>query len=178
MMAADCTMDTALQQLSHSDLILLIESERAEQLQAIESERAERIKHEKQITHYQARVFSLEFQVKELQRLIFGSTRERFISDVHASQLPLGLGVDAEQVAAAVEAAKEEITYERGKPGKKHEGRVTLPEHLPVVETVIEPEGDLTDMKRIGAEVTDELELQPAKVFIWKFRLNGPPYSA
>jgi hypothetical protein len=47
-----------------------------------------------------------------------------------------------------------------------------------VVETVIEPEGDLTDMKRIGAEVTDELELQPAKVFIWKFRLNGPPYSA
>ena len=53
---------------------------------------------------------------------------------------------------------------------------MALPEHLPVVETVIEPEGDLTDMKRIGAEVTDELELQPAKVFIK--RTTRPKYAA
>lgn len=153
-------MATALQQLSHTDLISLIESERAEHLQVIETERSKHVVFEKQIKQYEARVFSLEFQVKDLQRLIYGSTRERFISEVHPSQLALGLGVDPEQVAAAVEAAKEEITYERRKAGKKHQGRMALPEHLPVVETVIEPEGDLTGMKRIRAEVTEELELQ------------------
>ena len=107
-------MATALQQLPHSELVALVEAQRlshTDLISLVESERAARIKHEKQIKQYQAGVFSLEFQVKELQRLIFGSTRERFISDVHASQLPLGLGVDTEQVAAAVEASREEITY-------------------------------------------------------------------
>ncbi|MCO6464992.1 MAG: transposase [Bradyrhizobiaceae bacterium] len=152
------------------------QQERADHLQAIESERAERVKHEKQNEHYQDRVFSLEFQVRELQRLIFCSKRERFISNVHPSQLAHGLVVDPEVVDVAVEAAKEVATNERRKPGKKHQGHMALPEHLPVVEMVIEPWGDLTGMKRIGAEVTEELELQPAKVFIK--RTTRPWYAA
>ncbi|QGY46941.1 hypothetical protein GM418_25755 [Maribellus comscasis] len=62
------------------------------------------------------------------------------------------------------------ITYTREKKGRKnHPGRIPLPDHLPVEEIVLEPEEDTTGMKCIGREVTDQLELVPAKFFIKRF---------
>ncbi|MCC6330832.1 MAG: hypothetical protein IT218_02580 [Ignavibacteria bacterium] len=77
-------------------------------MQANYREVTELLKHETPIKHNQTRVLSIEFQANELLPHILGSMREPFISDVHPSQLALGLGVDPEQVAAAVEAAKVE----------------------------------------------------------------------
>lgn len=81
------------------------------------------------------------------------------------------------EVAASVEAELETISYERKKPQqKKHEGRMDLPKHLSVVETVIEPEEDTTGMQRIGEEVTEELDITPARMHI--NRTRRPKYAA
>jgi transposase len=65
------------------------------------------------------------------------------------------------------EKQQETITYTRSKNKREnHPGRMSLPDHLPVEEIVIEPEEDTTGMKCIGKEVTDQLELIPAKLFI------------
>jgi len=44
-----------------------------------------------------------------------------------------------------------------------------LPDHLPVEEIIIEPEEDTTGMKCIGKEITDQLELIPAKLYIKRY---------
>lgn len=98
------------------------------------------------------------------------------MSDVHASQLHLGLHADEQAVAEAVTATLEKISYERSKSGKKHQGRMSMPEYLPVVETVIEPDEDVTGMTLIGREQTDELELNPASLYVK--RTTRPKYAA
>ena len=87
-------MNTALRDLSTDELICLIE----QRDRSIEQR-------DRSIEQREARIFDLEFQVSQLQRLVFGATRERFVSDVHASQLHLGLHDDEQAVAEAVTAA-------------------------------------------------------------------------
>ena len=58
-----------------------------------------------------------------------------------------------------------------GRPGRGlvHPGRLPLPEHLPVEEVEIYPEGDLSGMVCIGTEVTEELEMDPARFYIRRY---------
>ena len=114
----------------------------------------------------EATVSSLEFRLRQLERMLFGSKRERFVPAGDPNQLRLQFDIDEQVLEAAIEADKQEIAYVREKPRKPHPGRVELPSHLPVVETGGEPGGDLTGMKHIGDEVTDELEYTPATLFI------------
>ncbi|MDM1390865.1 IS66 family transposase [Myroides marinus] len=98
----------------------------------------------------------LEYRVKLLERMKFGQSRERF-EDPNQTQLPL----DVEQAVLEEqeEVIKQEITYTREK--KKHPGRAKLPDHLPVEEIEIHPEGDLSDKVCIGKEITDVLDYVP-----------------
>jgi transposase len=52
------------------------------------------------------------------------------------------------------------------KKGKvKHLGRQSLPLYLEVRETIIEPISVLTDMVQVAEEITEELEMEPAKYY-------------
>jgi transposase len=109
----------------------------------------------------------LQFRLAQLNRLIFGAKRERFVSNETHGQMSLPFGAEEKP---AEEQEKETITYTREKKARKnHPGRIPLPNHLPVEEIVLEPEEDTTGMKCIGREVTDQLELVPAKLFIKRF---------
>lgn len=172
-------MQIALHNLEKHELIELVEQREIHILERDQfiAERDQSIaERDRQLERKSARIFDLEFQVKELQRLIYGSKRERFVSEMPASQLSLGLEADESEVAQAVEAEIEKITYERQKPAKPHPGRMELPSHLPVVETIIEPAEDVSQMRCIGHDITDELELQPASMFIKRTR--RPKYAA
>ncbi|MGQ1948835.1 IS66 family transposase zinc-finger binding domain-containing protein, partial [Geofilum sp. OHC36d9] len=116
------------------------------------------------------------FQNEQLRRMIFGSKRERFESKIDSSQLILEFEPKAAEIEEAVEAEREliKVAYERKKPEKKHHGRLVLPSHLPVVETIIEPSEDTTDMVCIGREITEELDYTPAKLHI--NRIIRPKY--
>jgi len=102
--------------------------------------------------------------IVNLQRMLFGSKKERFISE-NKEQLALLFEEFASQEALEDETpVKEKITYEREKPSK-HAGRNKLPENLPVVEEIIEPEELTEEMVKMGEEITEILEYTPAQFF-------------
>jgi len=119
---------------------------------------------------------SYKFQIEQLRRMIFGSKRERFESAIDSHQLALEFEPKALEIAEAVKLEREQIrvSYLRQKPKKEHPGRMALPSHLPVVEILIEPSEDTTDMVRIGQEITEELDYTPAKLHI--NRIIRPKY--
>ena len=111
-------------------------------------------------------------ELAQLKKMIFGSKRERFTAEADPQQLSLFETPLTE--ASSTEPAKQHIEYDR-KVTKSHPGRTELPEHLPVVEVVIEPEADTTGMKRIGEEITETLEYTPASLV--KKRTIRPKYA-
>jgi transposase len=119
------------------------------------------------ISQMESQVNQMQFQIDQMNRLLYGAKRERFISDSDENQLSLPFEVPQEE---SPEREQEVITYVREKKKRKdHPGRVALPNHLPVEEILLEPEEDTSNMKCIGKEVTDQLELVPAKLFIKRF---------
>jgi transposase len=117
------------------------------------------------------RFLSMEHQLAQLQRMIFGRKSERFVPDGGLADQPT-LFSDLEMPPAVVDAEKESITYERkkGKSAEKfHPGRHELPASLPRQEVVIEPEEDTSGMTRIGEDVTEELEYVPGKLFVRRY---------
>lgn len=109
-----------------------------------------------------------KFKYAQLHRMIYGSKRERFISNDFPEQLKLALEPQTKEVEQAVKDELESIrvSYLRKKEKKAHPGRLALPSHLPVVETIVEPQEDTSGMVCIGQEVTDELDYTPAKLHI------------
>ena len=146
--------------MSHEQLLELHKKQQeiVENLQA----RKENLESENKQLSFQ--VAEMQFQLDQMKRLLYGSKRERFVKDVDENQLTLPFEVEEQQEP---EKEKEVITYVREKKKREnHPGRLTLPSHLPVEETIIEPEEDTTGLKCIGKEVTDQLEITPAKLFI------------
>jgi len=115
----------------------------------------------------------LRTEVAQLRRLIFGQKSERFVA-VQAHQIALP-GFDA---PSGNTRKTETISYMRRKREKTKltpHGRSPLPAHLPRIEVVIEPEGDLAGCKRIGEEVTETLEYKAAELHV--LRTIRPKYA-
>lgn len=144
-----------------SKRVAFLEAELAEKDAAISSNSADLLK-------LTAQLEAEKFKNAQLERMIFGSRRERFIATDSPEQLKLEFEPKAIEIEQAVESERESIriAYERKKEKKAHPGRLALPAHLPVVETVVEPAEDTTGMTCIGSEVTDELDYTPAELRI------------
>jgi len=102
-----------------------------------------------------------DFVIAKLQKMLFGSTSERFTPE----QLPNQLSLFNEQAGrvAQEEEEKETITYERNKAKetKKIGGRIPLPDNLPRVTITLEPKEDTTGMVKIRDEITEILDIIP-----------------
>lgn len=122
-----------------------------------------------------SKVEELEFQLQYLKRQIFGSKSERVIpsSDL---QMMLDLGIEP-TVAATPQT--ENVSYERrkrsGEEKKPGHGRGPKPTHLPVVTKTLEPQEDVTNLTRIGEEVTWYYEMKPASLYV--VELVRPKYG-
>jgi len=148
-------MNTTLENLSKEELIALLRTEQ----KVVETQEKINFFLREENTYLKSRVDLLE-------RLQFGQKRERFEGDPAQGVLPFETPVEEE--AKQEEEIKEQITYTRKKQSA-HKGRAALPDHLPVEEIEIHPQGDLTDMECIGKEVTEELECEPARFFIRRY---------
>jgi len=123
--------------------------------------------YEKLLFKYQ----DLQGQLSELQRLIFGSKSERFIACSDDTQL----GLFQKQEADIDSVTTQDIQYTRDKPTPKNKPvRHVLPAHLPRIEEVIEPDTIYDGAKKIGEEVTELLEYNPAQVYVR--RIVRPKY--
>lgn len=115
----------------------------------------------------------LKGQIERLMKLIRGFKSERFVGETPLVNQPtlFDLPEEEKEVASAEEVT--EVTYKR--KAKKHKGRNPIPDHLPVKEIIIEPEEDVTGLKKIGEEITETLEYTPASLV--KRRTIRPKYA-
>jgi len=116
---------------------------------------------------------TLKAQLSELQRMIFGSRSERFVP-VTDAQIDLFTGT------APIEQVKEqtqEINYTRTVSTKQKQKpiRTEIPSHLPRIEEVIEPTEIEPGSKKIGEEITEILEYNPANIYVRK--IIRPKYA-
>ncbi|WP_345231340.1 IS66 family transposase, partial [Olivibacter ginsenosidimutans] len=133
-------METALESLSKEDLLKVVSS-RDEEIDYLKS------------------------QLAMYKRMQFGQKRERFEGDPNQTALPFE--AETVEVEQQQQEIKQKIEYTRTRVN--HKGRARLPEHLPVVEIEIHPEGDLSEMVCIGKEITEELECEPARFYINRY---------
>lgn len=106
----------------------------------------------------------LREEIKELRRLLFGSKRERFVPTTDDGQLSLELASSGSEPAVVV---KQTVIYERAvKHIAKKAIRGGFPSHLSGVDLILEPQEDVSGMRKIGEEITEELDLKPASLFV------------
>lgn len=125
--------------------------------------------HQQLVIQYEA----LKAELQQLKRMIFGSKHERFVPENPPSE-QLSLGIQAEAVAECTVSTGKKIEYTRTtttltENKKEHPGRMKLPEHLERRETIIEPQEGIEGCKKIGEEVTEELEYEPGKLFVNRY---------
>jgi transposase len=115
-------------------------------------------------------IASLRNEVANLKRLIFGSKSESFIpQNVPSTQLSLDIEAEAIATCSVTKAQKIEYTRNQLEIKKDHPGRTKLPEHLERREIIIEPLQKTEGCKKIGDEVTEELEYEPGKLFVNRY---------
>ena len=117
------------------------------------------------IVEKEAEIYDLRFQLDQLRRALFGSKSERFVpEDVNQLRFDFDMGEEV-----VVESQKEDIAYTRLKKGKKParpNPRLPIPAHLERVVETIEPENLPEGSKKIGEEITEVLEMTPARVYV------------
>ena len=115
-------------------------------------------------------IASLKHELNNFKRLIFGSKNERFIpANSSPSQLSLDLQAEAVAACSVIKAQKIEYIRNTTEVTREHPGRTKLPEHLERREIIIEPAEKTEGCKKIGDEITEELEYEPGKLFVNRF---------
>jgi transposase len=118
-------------------------------------------------------IAALSHQLQQLQKMIFGSKHERFIPTNHnPSQLSLDIQAAAVAQCNIVDTKKisyTKTTAQTTEIKKDHPGRMKLPAHLERREHIIEPVDKMEGYKKIGEEVTEELEYEPGKLFVNRY---------
>ena len=114
-------------------------------------------------------VETLRHELDQLKKMIFGSRHERFLPEsLQSNQLTLDLAV--ETIAPTI--TKQEVTYTKAStnaPAPVHPGRSPLPANLRREEIILEPVNIPDGSKKIGEEVTEELEYEPGELFVKKY---------
>lgn len=138
--------------------------------------------HQRVVNEYQRLVSeaqALKARVAWFERQLFGRKTERFVpKEAPDSQLQLALNEaelspeKAETVKQFIAAHERQVVVEKEKA--KPTGRQAIPEHLPRVEEVLEPEEDTTDLTYLGEDVTEILEYTPPQ--LWVRRIRRPRY--
>jgi transposase len=115
-------------------------------------------------------VAKLQHELDQIRRLVFGSRQERFIPATSPEQLSLGFQVEAvEQPQQTTQTISYTRTVSETPKKKETSGRMKLPADLPREQIVIEPDQDVSDCKKIGEEVSEELEYTPGKFFVRQY---------
>ena len=116
------------------------------------------------------KIISLQHELANLKRLIFGSKNERFVP-IESSPSQLSLDIQTDALAACSVTKTQKIEYIRNttQVTKEHPGRTKLPEHLERREIIIEPAQVTEGCKKIGEEITEELEYEPGRLFVNRY---------
>lgn len=115
---------------------------------------------------------NLRHELDQLKRLIYGSRHERFIPATPPEQLNLSLKADQKTTDTLPAAPVQTIEYTRAiktSTERLQTGRMKLPADLPRERVVLEPAEDISGLRKIGEEITEELERIPGKLFVRQY---------
>ena len=113
-------------------------------------------------------VSNLQFRLEQLEKVLYGSKRERFVPDQNTDQTSL---FDPLEEGPSKSEETEDVlvtTVPKKKQRKKKNARNTFPAHLVREEQVIEPEGYQENFKRIGQDETEILKYIPMELKVIK----------
>jgi transposase len=112
-------------------------------------------------------IILLKEELAQLKRMVFGTKSERFVPAVPPEQGVLGFELDREDPVAPP-VIEQTITYERKKQkiNKVHMGRLPIPANLERVPIEIPPKEDVSGLKCIGVEITEELEYKAPSFYV------------
>jgi len=133
--------------------------------------------HQKVVREFELKIAAFEHELANLKRMIFGSKSESFIpQNIASAQLSLDIQTETIATCSVVKAQKIEYTRNQVEIKKnpacrtgRHPGRTKLPEHLERREIILEPLEKAEGCKKIGDEVTEELEYEPGKLFVNRY---------
>ena len=115
-----------------------------------------------------SRIEELEFQLDWFKRQTFGTKSEIFIPD---DELQTALALGIKEAEHETHPEYEIIDYKRAKSKKSRKsghGRGPMPTHLPIIEKIIEPDEDTSNLVRIGEEVSWYYEMEPSSLHVVK----------
>lgn len=113
----------------------------------------------------------LQWEMAQIKRMLFGSKSEK------QAFVPPGQGSLFELPAQEKPSEKQQVSYQRSKPGpdKNKPVRTPLPASLPRIEEIIEPDLLPEGAQKIGEEISEILEYKPATLFVR--RIVRPKYA-
>ena len=114
---------------------------------------------------------SLQLQVNELKKYIYGSKSEKFVSSTAGNVQQADMFPDdklGEHILVKKTLVKQ---FEKNQTALsiKHPGRNPIPDHLRREVIELLPQEDVQDLKPVGKEVTEILEYQPGELFVKQF---------
>jgi len=119
----------------------------------------------------QLTIIQLRHELEQLKKMIFAARSERFEPADRSvtQQLPLGLIAEKQQATAvAQQIAYTRIINDPASIQVSHPVRTPLPAHLERKEIILEPE-QTEGLRKIGEDVTEELEYKPGKLFVNRY---------
>lgn len=119
-------------------------------------------------------IADLTHQLAQFKKMIFGSRHERFVAtDDNKTNPQFSLALDADTIAQFKITDATKVEYIRTKTqltqNKPHPGRMKLSEHLRRDIIILQPDTDVTGLKKIGDEVSEVLEYIPGELYVKQF---------
>ncbi len=134
------------------------------------------------IINYKEAYDALELKYEEvlqelavLKKMVFGSKSERFVPTDESKVDPqLSLDLTAETIAACKITDATTFSVTRTKTevirnAKAHPGRMKLPEHLRREIIILQPDTDVTGLKKIGEEISEVLDYIAAELYVKQY---------
>ena len=116
----------------------------------------------------QLTIQTLQLEILQLKKLVFGSRHEKFVAAANQGTPTL---FDIPAIAEVVTTGTSTVSYEKATTHlqSNHKGRNPFPETLRREEQIINPEGaDLATLKKIGEDVSETLAYKPCELFVKK----------
>ena len=120
------------------------------------------------IESQQLTIQTLQLQILQLKKLIYGSRHEKFLGATDQNVPTL---FDVPPIAEVITTATTTVTYEKTNKQLQpnHKGRNSFPDTLRRQEQILYPQGiDLSTAKQIGEDVTETLAFIPCELFVKK----------
>jgi transposase len=116
----------------------------------------------------QLTIQTLQLEILQLKKLVFGSRHEKFMAATDQSEPTL---FDVPALAEVITTGTTTVSYEKATSHlqSNHKGRNDLPANLRREEQIINPDGiDLATAKKLGEDITETLAYKPCELFVKK----------